>query len=85
MGPNLPGCDSPPGCGASSKVGVWRLACGPGFNLQADRRASLGQESRWLKEAAPRMVPRQLSSGESLLQVPDLPLQTRSPENKENP
>lgn len=34
MGPILPGCASPPGCGASPKVSV--AACGNRFNLAAD-------------------------------------------------
>lgn len=52
IGPTLPGCASPPGCGVSSKVRVWLLV---GIDLiVASGTASHGQESRWPEEATCR-------------------------------
>ena len=66
MGPVLPGCTSPPGCGVSSKVRVWLLVTPADSILMPEGTATLGPEREWLVEAMPRTGPRQLSSGEHL-------------------
>lgn len=62
MGPILPGCASPPGCGVSSKVGGWLLVVLESISKPTGEPALV----RCLEEARPGRVPRQLSSGEGL-------------------
>lgn len=66
MGPILPGCASPPGCGASSKVRVWLLVTPADSILMPEGTATLGPEREGLVEAMPGTAPGQLSSGEHL-------------------
>lgn len=66
MGPILPSCTSPPQCGVSSKVRVWLLAVMDSILKSMGQPALVRRAGGWEKPLL-GTVPRQLSSGESVL------------------